>query len=74
MRGVCLIMSTEVDQLETRINRLKKELIQKAEETGLNSRETLSCSQKLDQLINIHQRGLLKGEREYITRGNLCVF
>ncbi|MGM0876366.1 MAG: Spo0E family sporulation regulatory protein-aspartic acid phosphatase [Bacillota bacterium] len=45
----------EIVELEDRINQLKKELIQIAEATGLNSHDTLCCSQKLDQLITIHQ-------------------
>ena len=31
----------EIDELEDRINQLKKELIQIAEETGLNSDDTI---------------------------------
>jgi stage 0 sporulation regulatory protein len=51
-----------IDDLEYRINQLKKELIQIAERTGLNSRETIYCSQKLDQLITIYQESSLKKE------------
>ncbi|MBT2735703.1 aspartyl-phosphate phosphatase Spo0E family protein [Bacillus sp. ISL-7] len=46
----------EIDELEGRINQLKKELIQITEVTGLNSDETICCSQKLDQLIMIYQK------------------
>jgi hypothetical protein len=46
----------EKDELEERMNQLKKELIQIAEETGLNSHDTLCCSQKLDHLIMIYQK------------------
>ena len=49
-----------IDELEYRINQLKKELIQIAERTGLNSRETIYCSQKLDQLITIYQESSFK--------------
>ena len=49
-----------IDDLEYRINELKKELIQIAERTGLNSRETLVCSQKLDKLITIYQKSSYK--------------
>ncbi|WP_280530147.1 aspartyl-phosphate phosphatase Spo0E family protein [Oceanobacillus sp. J11TS1] len=38
-----------------RINQLKKELIQIARLTSLNSYDTLRCSQKLDELITIYQ-------------------
>jgi hypothetical protein len=37
-----------------RINRMKKEMIKTAYDTGLNSIETLHCSQELDKLINLH--------------------
>jgi stage 0 sporulation regulatory protein len=46
---------TEVHELEDRINQLKEELIRIALTTGLNSHDTLSCSQKLDKLITIYQ-------------------
>ena len=51
-------MFTEVDNLESRINELKKELILIAKETGLNSQDTINCSQKLDQLIVYYQKTL----------------
>ncbi len=37
-----------------KINRMRKEMINTAYETGLNSTETLYCSEKLDKLINLH--------------------
>ena len=46
----------QIDELEERIKQLKKELILIAEETGLNSHDTLCCSQKLDELITIYQK------------------
>lgn len=46
----------EIDELEYRIHQLKKELIQIAEVTGLNSHETICCSQKLDQDITYYQK------------------
>ena len=49
-----------IDDLEFRINELKKELIQIVERTGLNSRETIDCSQKLDKLITIYQESSYK--------------
>ncbi|MFJ7977939.1 aspartyl-phosphate phosphatase Spo0E family protein [Peribacillus sp. NPDC096379] len=48
----------EMDDLENRINELKKELILIAKETGLNSHSTINCSQKLDQLIMVYQKHL----------------
>ncbi|MFJ7978649.1 Spo0E family sporulation regulatory protein-aspartic acid phosphatase [Peribacillus sp. NPDC096379] len=50
------MMYTEVDELDGRINQMRKVLIQIAEETGLNSHDTLCYSQKLDELITIHQK------------------
>ncbi len=49
---------TKMDDLENRINELKKELILIAKETGLNSHDTINCSQKLDQLIVVYQKHL----------------
>ncbi|HVH96683.1 MAG TPA: Spo0E family sporulation regulatory protein-aspartic acid phosphatase [Bacillus sp. (in: firmicutes)] len=46
----------EIDELEDRINQLKKELIQIADETGLNSNDTIRYSQKLDELIMRYQK------------------
>ncbi|MEW9500791.1 Spo0E family sporulation regulatory protein-aspartic acid phosphatase [Jeotgalibacillus marinus] len=37
-----------------KINRIRKEMINTAFETGINSTETLHCSEKLDKLINLH--------------------
>ena len=46
----------EIDELEDRINQLKKELIQIADETGLNSNDTIRYSQKLDEFIMRYQK------------------
>lgn len=43
------------DELEQKINQMRKTLIQIAEENGLND-ETLCYSQKLDKLITIYQK------------------
>ena len=59
-----------IDDLEYRINELKKELIQIAERTGLNSRETLVCSQKLDKLITIYQKSSYKKLDNMLLNGN----
>jgi hypothetical protein len=37
-----------------RINKMKRKLIVIAAETGMNSPQTLKCSQDLDTLINLH--------------------
>ena len=55
IRGICMIF-IELDELKYRINQLRKELIQIAKITGLNSRETIYCSRRLDQLITIYQK------------------
>ncbi|MFB5281212.1 Spo0E family sporulation regulatory protein-aspartic acid phosphatase [Peribacillus sp. Hz7] len=50
-------------KLENKIYQLRKELIGIAEKTGLNSPDTICCSQKLDQFITIYQKtSLLKRE------------
>lgn len=46
----------ERKELEYKINQLRKELFQIVETTGLDSHETLGCSQKLDHLIMIYQK------------------
>jgi hypothetical protein len=49
-------MCTEVDELEYRINQMRKSLILIAIETGLNSNDTLCYSRKLDELIARYQK------------------
>jgi hypothetical protein len=49
-------MVSVIERLEDRINELRKELIQIAKATGLNSNETLRQSRKLDNLITIYQK------------------
>jgi hypothetical protein len=44
-------MHIDVVQLEDRIKELKNNLIYTAKKTGLNSPDTIACSQELDQLI-----------------------
>ena len=50
----------EIDELDDRINQLKKELMQIAEETGLNSNDTIRYSQKFDELITRYQKIKIK--------------
>ena len=45
-------MKVEFEKLEETINQLKEELIQIVEATGLNSYDTLNCSQELDKHIS----------------------
>ena len=45
-----------IDELKYKINQLKEELIQIVRTTGLNSHETIYCSQTLDQYITIYQK------------------
>ncbi|PLT35610.1 aspartyl-phosphate phosphatase Spo0E family protein [Bacillus sp. V5-8f] len=52
------------EKLEHRIKQLKKDLIRIVEATGLNSHETLSCSQQLDQLITVYQRNCRNEENK----------
>ena len=59
------MVSIELDELENRINQLKKELIQIALTTGLNSHETLCCSQKLDELITIYQKLTIDNRQKF---------
>lgn len=59
----------ELDEIEYRIKQLRKELIQIAEITGLNSREIIYCSQKLDQLITIYQKSSYKKNRDMLLNG-----
>lgn len=49
-------MVVDMEKLEEQIQMLKKELIFTAKAFGINSKETVRCSQKLDQLIIIHQK------------------
>jgi hypothetical protein len=39
-----------------RIARIKKKLIETANTTGLNSIQTITCSQELDKLINLQMK------------------
>lgn len=63
-----------IDELEHRIKQLRKEMIQVAEATGLNSHKTIFYSQKLDQLITIHQKLSYKKEtRKILLNDNKVV-
>ncbi len=48
--------SLGTDELESRINDKRNMLIQIVLETGINSKDTLVCSQTLDELIALYQK------------------
>ena len=50
------MMCVEIDELESRINQMRKILILVAKETGLKSNDTLCYSKKLDELITRYQK------------------
>ncbi|WP_307197941.1 aspartyl-phosphate phosphatase Spo0E family protein [Neobacillus niacini] len=50
-------MGMGIEELEDRINQMRKILILIAKETGLDSNDTLLCSRKLDKLITLYQKG-----------------
>ena len=60
------MMCVEDDELEHRINLMRKNLILIAEETGLNSDDTLRYSRKLDELITMYQ----KRKNEHVQKFN----
>ena len=39
-----------------RIARMKKKLVKVANKTGINSNQTITCSQELDNLLNLHMK------------------
>ncbi|WP_428910996.1 Spo0E family sporulation regulatory protein-aspartic acid phosphatase [Niallia sp. Krafla_26] len=49
-------LNLNIDELEYQINRMRKNLILIALETGIDSDDTLSYSQKLDKLIAQYQK------------------
>ena len=50
------MLFADIKDLEKKINQFKVILHQTVKKTGLNSLETVNCSQQLDQLILIHQK------------------
>jgi hypothetical protein len=54
--------------LLNRINKKKKKMVEIASVTGMNSAQTLQCSQELDILINLHMKHFSqKGRNTYIN-------
>ncbi|NSL53202.1 aspartyl-phosphate phosphatase Spo0E family protein [Calidifontibacillus erzurumensis] len=51
-----MVVDIEIQKLEEQINKVKKELVLTVKETGLNSQQTLNCSQRLDALITAYQK------------------
>jgi len=45
-----------MEKLENRINQMKKTLVLVAKKGGLNSHDTIWCSQELDELIIKYQK------------------
>jgi hypothetical protein len=39
-----------------RIDGMKKKLVKVANKTGINSNQTITCSQELDNLLNLHMK------------------
>jgi stage 0 sporulation regulatory protein len=60
-----MVMVSEIEKLEDRINHLREELIQIAKAAGLNSNETLRHSQKLDDLITRYQKSKNKQFKKF---------
>jgi hypothetical protein len=58
------MMCKDLLKLEDMISQTRIELMQIAEETGLNSEDTLQSSQKLDELITRYQKLIM--EKYYI--------
>jgi stage 0 sporulation regulatory protein len=58
------MMCKDLSKLEDMISQTRIELMQIAEETGLNSEDTLQSSQKLDELITRYQKLIM--EKYYI--------
>ena len=58
------MMCKDISRLEDQISQTRIELMQIAEETGLNSEDTLLSSQKLDELITRYQKLIM--EKYYI--------
>lgn len=59
-------MCEEIDELENRINQMRRSLILIAKETWLNSDATLCCSQKLDELITRYQKLKMNNTEKFV--------
>lgn len=51
-------MVVEIGKLAEQIQMMRNELLLTAETAGINSQDTLRCSQKLDQLIIAYQKNV----------------
>ncbi|MGI8386626.1 aspartyl-phosphate phosphatase Spo0E family protein [Robertmurraya sp. P23] len=49
--------------LLNQIDKKKKKMVEVASETGMNSYQTLKCSQELDILINLHMKHFSQKDR-----------
>ncbi|MCH6268582.1 aspartyl-phosphate phosphatase Spo0E family protein [Neobacillus citreus] len=52
--------------LQKRIADEKKKLIKIAQSTGINSNQTITCSQELDKLINQHMKNFSNQVRTFV--------
>ena len=59
------MMCKDLSKLEDMISQTRIELMQIAEETGLNSEDTLQSSQKLDELITRYQKLIMESITSY---------
>jgi Spo0E like sporulation regulatory protein len=56
--------------LMKRINRLKKKMVMVAEITGMNSYQTVLCSQELDKLLNLHMKHFSGKSRKMLNHAS----
>ncbi|TYR79812.1 aspartyl-phosphate phosphatase Spo0E family protein [Priestia megaterium] len=59
--------SSKSEALLVQIVQKRQKMVEVAEETGLTSEDTVTCSQELDQLLTLYQQQLLR-EEENKTR------
>jgi Spo0E like sporulation regulatory protein len=50
-----------------RIARMKKKLLKVANSTGINSDQTITCSQELDRLLNLHMKHFSRKEKNRLV-------
>jgi hypothetical protein len=43
-----------------RIDGMKKKLVEVVNNTGINSNQTITCSQELDNLLNLHMKSFTR--------------
>lgn len=50
-----------------RIDQMKKKLVKVANSTGINSNQTITCSQELDNLLNQHMEHFYKSRKNILN-------